>query len=285
MPSTVSRLCVALLLLFQLPLPFGFSRSVPPAAYAAPNAPDAGGAQVPSLTPAVPPAAGTTLNETFQDNRNGWPIGTHQFFSEAGYNVRTESDDSTRGRSLAVPGLSPFKDLVVEVELRLESGSGSGWHGLIVRASPAGGYRLLINARGALVLDRVTGDGWDDLLPVRPHPAIKPAGSTNVVRLAVRDDVFNVFVNGQHVAHVRDEGDEQLREPGSVFVTMTGGQHLALRRLSVAAPSDADLQPPARPSMLFEDTFSDNRNRWPRLRTTPSASACASGAHRARDTG
>ena len=213
-------------------------------------------------TPQATPGPQALLEENgFPDNRNGWPIGTHRYIEGGRYHVVSEHQDPSRGSTLLFPKVAGTRDVVVEAELRLESGPGAGWHGLAARVGGLAAYRLLINRSGSFVLERLGPDDWEDVVTARPHVAIKPMGQPNVLRLAVKGDTLNVSVNGQHVAHVKDESGVAMRV-GQVGLSIGGGQHVSVRRVLVTAATDADVGPPPARRPALEDMFFDNRNRW-----------------------
>jgi hypothetical protein len=219
----------------------------------------AGPAQAPPAYAAPATQGGAILEDGLTDNRTGWPVGTHRYFTDAGYVIRHESNDPSVTSFMAIPKVQPVKDVVVEATMKLDSAPGIGWHGVALRTSPGHGYRLVLNRRGGFALDRLQDSGWAEVIPARSHRAVKPIGEANVIRLVASGDTLNVFINEHHVANVKDAG---IESSGGAALVVGGGQQVTVRQVRVRAPGEHDIKALPRPAMLFEDMFFDNRSRW-----------------------
>lgn len=218
-----------------------------------------------SVTPGAPQQAKPPVFEdTFVDNRAGWPSDAPFYLATDGYHL--DAREVTTGTARTVqPGASPrLADMTVEAEMtRLEGPAWAGY-GVTLRSTvvPRRVYRAIINGYGLFTIDRITEVGVRDLVSWRQLASInRRAGQANRLRFVAKGKVLSLYVNGQLAAWIEDDA---IPEAGAMGLFVSGGAHVVARRLSVMETADADVVKPAVPvsPIIFDDRFFDNREAW-----------------------
>lgn len=183
-------------------------------------------------------ADGLLLNERFGNPESGWGADSREEFDrgyqDGKYVIEVYAPDWL---AWAHPGRQ-FRDVDVTVEDRQASGGSDGHYGLLCRYNRGDFYYFAITPDGyyAILLIRggeqtvLSGDGF------LPTSAVRPVGEVNIIR-AVCDGVnLSMYVNGQHLATVRDD----VLRRGDVGVAVgsgpSGGIRVLFDNLQVAPP-------------------------------------------------
>jgi hypothetical protein len=172
------------------------------------------------------------LNETFVDNRNGWPVDPAYASLEGGH-YRLRGGAGTVGFMALVNGR--VSDLVLEAEMQRLTGPVTGTYGLVARAVPnTGGLLWLVSEDGRYTLQRWTTQRLDAEVLATGIVTLNPGG-VNVLRLVVRGQQIAMQANGLLVAQVIDS------QPAAVSATAFGlwagpGVEIAVTRVQAIAP-------------------------------------------------
>lgn len=181
--------------------------SVPPLAVGRPTAAPAA---------ARPAAADLPFEETFTDNRSGWPDepGGPAGFRGGGYRMVAQNP----GQFVAVSAplaASVLRDIQVTGAFRKVGGPPGGGYGLIVRsqgprldgrAQTGQYYVFAAGDRGEVGVWRREVDRWADVLPWTPSDAVRPDRARNDLEVRSVGEQLTFLVNGTQVADVQDAG-------------------------------------------------------------------------------
>jgi LPXTG-site transpeptidase (sortase) family protein len=221
-----------------------------PEASVTPGVEPVGGSPVESAPTALPPTFRTVLDESFADNRMGWPDDPQSTAWLANGMYRLFARDPKRFVAIGAPLVTPVQDVVVTATFRKTGGPPGGGYGLIVRdqsptwhegVNQGGRYDVIeVGDRGQIGMWRREEDRWTELMPWTPSAAVHPGGESNDLEVWAVGQRLALFVNGVQVAS-RLDGNLPTGGVG-LFV---GGDfnEVALERLVVRAPATAETPP------------------------------------------
>lgn len=132
--------------------------------------------------------------------------------------------------------------------------------GISVRAdNDSAHYQLLMTTSRQFALFRRSDGRRTTLIDWTSAPIVHDIGTSNVIRLAIFNNVLVVSLNGQALARVEDP------EPigaGGTYVWTTSGIEVVVRRMSVWRSTEDDVAPIGEPPLLFQDDLRNARQGW-----------------------
>jgi len=129
------------------------------------------------------------------------PPGTWQITNGRYYGMLDDYDSYYYVYSGAISGLTDFR--IQATTSQQGTATDHSW-GLILRASNERFYAFEISADGWYVFSVYTPSDWEDLYDWHTTNLIRPAGQTNTLRVDVRGNTFDLYLNGQWLAKVTD---------------------------------------------------------------------------------
>jgi hypothetical protein len=144
-------------------------------------------------------ARALTRAEDFADPSGGWPAGgtadSEHGYLGGEYRIAIKAADKT----LWATGGARGEDLVVEADVRIESGVGAA--ALVLGLDDAGSDFTIfaIDRAGRYGLYRSTGGAWRALVPWTASPAVPAPGRAGHLMLTRRGDRLRLFIDGQEL--------------------------------------------------------------------------------------
>jgi LPXTG-site transpeptidase (sortase) family protein len=158
-------------------------------------------------------AARAVFDESFVDNRRGWPQGPGSTIRIVDGTYRLTASSPGKFVAVGAPTATVFDDVEVDGVFRKIGGPPGGGYGLIARHqdTPADGvqqggryYVLEIDDRGRFGVWRRDEDHWIDLLPWTPSEAVQRGTAVNHLAVRASGAQLAFTVNGLEVATVTD---------------------------------------------------------------------------------
>ena len=224
--------------------------STTPAPSATPSVEPFAAASVDSTSSSLPLALHTVFDETFADNRMGWPDNPRSTAWLADGNYRLFAREARRFVAIGAPLITPLHDVVVTATFRKTGGPAGGGYGLILRdqtptshegLNQSGRYDVLeVGDLGQVGIWRREEDRWIELLPWTPSEAVHRGGEPNEVEVWAIGQRLALLVNGIQVA---SRVDDNLTTGGVGLFVGGDFNEVALERMIVREPASAEAPP------------------------------------------
>jgi hypothetical protein len=188
----------------------------------------------------------TIVDETFSDNRRGWPNEPQATTWLEGGGYRLSAREPGRFVAVTAPGLAPVRNGVVSATFRKIGGPPVGGYGIIVRdqgPSPRDGlnqggryYAFEVGNRGEGAEAGVwlrEEDRWVDVLPWTRTTAVQTGEAANELTVAALGQQLSFLVNGVTVWTLTDP----VLSDGTVGIIVSGDLNdVRLERFVVQLP-------------------------------------------------
>jgi TolB protein len=226
--------------------------------------------KLPAATPPPPtqtPEPGFSLpyNDDFGNPESGWHVSSDekriQEYKDGEYQVQVLIDDYSTWSYLPDARLD---DLSVQVDIKQISDVEDGAWGILFRyVDQDNWYRVRISPKGTFEVKKKVEGEYIPITNWTRSEAILTGQATNRLMITCKGDQIAAFVNGQHLATVRDVTFSDAGRIALITQAYSGkpGVHVAYDNLTVTEAGD--IPPAVLGALPMTDDFSNPDSGWP----------------------